>query len=366
MVLPLIESSSAIEQRIEKAIDHFVGKGSKAVRNFFSEDVKGFLEEVQSFDEELRANPETYITTRNIFRAKCNRIIEVGEEVVKSVKNRQIGKIIKRQFRELLAPCYKENPFIMRGLQKPRGYPGDYMMMEMGYKRETSQTGGFAGELDLYFFDRYNCIVCRKEKIKNYLREAIQKSTRKAIRVFTLGGGSSREWAELDQELSGNNRKRVLLTYLDHDEEALRFSKNRLGVLKTPNLVEYCNESLLRFRDSSEWHERAGSFDFVYAMGIADYFPDKLLCEISHRAMELVSPGGQFVIAHKDKERFFFPLLDWICDWNFVHRGETEFLALIGKARKGLNGAFEVKIDREKTGEIIFLIVTRKKKGIAS
>ncbi len=341
---------------IRETLGRFIKKRSKDIESFFYGDVKRFLSKLNKLEDITNDNRRK---ARSLFRKECDDIIKKGEILVADIKDGSLKKAIKQVFRKLLEPRYESNPFIKRGLEKPRGYAGDYMMMEMGYKKETASGNGLEGEFDLYFFERYQCILNRKEIIKNYLRKAIQCNQKEILQVLTLGGGPSREWMELDRELS-RLKPKIALSYLDQDREALQFSQRRLQKLDILKKLEFFDESLLGFRNSSRWSRRKEDFDFVYALGIADYFPDSFLTDVCHRALELVRRHGKFLITHKNKEKFSFPLLDWLCDWNFVHRNETEFRRIVTEALRTMQGTFHVEIERDDTGEVIFILVTKK------
>jgi len=344
---------------VKELTGRFKGKHSQFIEKFFTEDVTAYLEILKVFDEKLRKTTN-HQATMNDFRSKTEEIVQAGEELLANQQNdRRTEKLIKETFRELLYPWYDSNPFIQRGLWKPRGYPGDYMMMEMGYRKETSSLGGLAGQFDFLFFDRYQSILNRKEIIKAELRAVLASGRKPLLNVLTLGGGSSREWLEFDLEISREDRGRIKLTYLDQDEEALSFSRQRVQQAKLIRSAEFFGESLLQFRNSREWASRDRSYEFVYALGIADYFPDGLLIDICRRALNLVRPGGSFLITHKDDQKFNFPLLDWICDWRFVHRDADVFNKVVAQAIQDFDGEAEMSIKRDATDEILFIKAKR-------
>jgi hypothetical protein len=361
-VIAVSTISASSERTSGKELAYVLGrssaKRSKSLDEFLAQS-RTYAEVLRSIDLRLRRKNSQRLVIRD-FRTKTHGIVSVGERVLAQLApDRRGGKFLKEAFRGLLYPWYDSNPFIQRGLWKPRGYAGDYMMMEMGYRRETSLLGGLAGQFDLFFFDRYQSILNRKEIIKGELRKVLAYSRKPYLDILTLGGGSSREWIELDLELKSRDRGRVRLSYLDQDVEAVEFSRRRLAQTRLIRSADFFPTSLLQFRDSPQWTARDGSYDFVYALGIADYFPDGLLIDICQRALSLVRRGGSFLITHKDSDRFSFPLLDWVCDWRFVHRDAEKFRSVVEQAVQGSEGRTRSSIERDATGEILFIKIER-------
>lgn len=336
-----------------------------SIRQFFLFDVAKFEQKLRGLDSQLQVKRHKNINSsreRLLLQKYSEAVTLVGEKLLSQKHDREISKQVKQTFRKEIFHWLSKNPFISRGLQKPRGYPGDYMMMEMGYNREVPKKSfGLSGELDRICYGKYQCIPLRKEKLKELLRNKLEKSEKgKHLKILTLGGGPAREWIELDTEIKdGLNKRRVKLTYLDQDEEAVEFSRQRLKGCHLISDVEYRNESLLTFVKSPKWREHYGEFDLVYILGVGDYLGDSILTNIIVQGLNLIQKRGQFVITQKDKNRFNFMFLDWFCDWTFVKRDEAEFSHLLQEAISKSQGKFECEIIRERSGEIMFGIITR-------
>jgi hypothetical protein len=85
--------------------------------------------------------------------------------------------------------------------------------------------------------------------------------------------------------------------------------------------------------------------------------PDRIFKKLVYFLFELLDDRGKLVITYKDKN-IPFPALppDWFCDWDFVKRTEQE---LVDVAKGFGEGRYSLKIERESTGCIFFMIITK-------
>ncbi len=333
---------------------------------FFLSDVKELLTWLNETEDHLTVFPHEAATSslRQEVDKRCHGIVLRGEKLTERIRKVVAKKAVKAAFRRTIAPWIARNPFINRSLEKPRGYPGDYLMMEQAYSNQHDLSGGLAGVLDRFLLDHYNCVTHRKNWVKEHVKAHVARlaSTGVPIRILTLGSGPCREWFELEQELDPMQREgfsNVHLTCLDQDQEALEFCRTRLSNNSLLRSVDYVATSLLGFTKSEQWMHQSGTFDVVYGAGIADYFYDEMLSSIIASAFSLVKPAGELTITHKDSQSYNFHLADWMCDWLFVRRSEDEFAALFRQAVSMLRIPFEFRVERDATGEMMFGVVTR-------
>lgn len=275
---------------------------------------------------------------------------------LESQKEQQGARV---QLREQLRPVLRENSFIIRCLDKPQGYPGDFMMMEVGYEDQVNPHLRL-GTLDRYFIDKYYSIILRKEKVKARIKNLLSRDrTRESIEILAIGGGPAREWLELGAELGNRNLGKVRLTYLDQDADAMAFAAKRLDNNPLLADVEYRKESLFEFSRSTSWRQKESSYDFVYGIGIADYFFERVLVSIVAQCLRLARKGGEVLMTHKDHNAFPFAPADWLCDWTFVHRSKSDFKKTLSNAVKESGVHASIAIDHEPSGEILFGYLNR-------
>lgn len=337
----------------------------EGIRGFLSHDLVIFEQRLEDLSRRLsllQRKKWSLVRERRLLEEYCDEIVMKGEQLVGQLNDQATAKRVKQIFRRHISRWLAENPFIWRGLQKPRGYPGDYMMMLMGYDGVvTNRARGLSSELDRICYKKYRAIPFRKERLKELIIDFMERANRSNnLKILTLGGGPCREWIELGAARKNRwGEHRVDLTYLDQDEKASAFSREHLRNNRLISAVEYRNETLLSFVKSPSWEDRHNMYDFVYILGVADYLKDGFLTNVIAQGLSLIRQSGKFVVTQKDRLKFNLEFLDWFCDWSFIKRDEGKFMNVLREAMSKVNRRFKCEIIREKTGQIMFGIITK-------
>ncbi|MFH1283748.1 MAG: hypothetical protein ABII27_08805 [bacterium] len=244
-------------------------------------------------------------------------------------------------------------------ITKPMGYPGDYKMLEIVYNRKTITTG-IGKYFDHYCLNTPYAIAVRNRKdlTREILKKCIGKVKKgEVLKILNLACGSCRELREIFDAKTPCLGK-VIFTCVDHDTEALGYSKAKIDKIKPSwAKINYVNENVLKYKlNNRESIKKLGTQDIVYSIGLSDYLPDRILTNIIKFSMHLTSIGGKFIVACKDRDKYKPVSPDWYTDWHFVPRNEEVFLSLVKNAC-GQNCKF--KTMWEKTGNIIITIINK-------
>jgi extracellular factor (EF) 3-hydroxypalmitic acid methyl ester biosynthesis protein len=326
------------------------------IKAFFFIDLRMAIERMIDIDAGLPQNISPG-TVADICEEPLERLVSAGDELDTSLQNIALVKEIKSRVRLLLGQFFYQSQVMRRSLEKPRGYPGDYQMLEMLYDN-TEVSGGIGCYLDRFALNRpySRAVRRRKDMMKDMLYSFINTSNRHSLRILNLASGSCREIREmLDRTIryQGN----VELTCIDQDEEAISYSKEQLAALDRRNIsVNFIQGNILRLEDLDIGPD--DSLDMVYSIGIADYLQDRMLTKIFRDSFQKLRPGGKLVVAYKDKDKNKPLSINWYVDWNFVPRNEQEFMSLISGALAGKN--YSIAVKRERTDIIFFAEITRE------
>ncbi|MBF0215636.1 MAG: hypothetical protein HQL30_01430 [Candidatus Omnitrophica bacterium] len=288
-----------------------------------------------------------------------------ADDYMRKIRNRPLVNKVMEEFRELTAPWAYKAYIVKRSFDKPRGYPGDYRIMEYIYD-ETIMSKDIGHSFDRYFQgNEYAvCVRKRKDHMREHLKKAISLSDKKGFKVLNIACGSCREMRELlsDKMFVHDNGlvdKNIEFHLLDQDTEALGFSISCLEKYDhIVNISTHGNEILDLIKGVSI-DSRPNSFDIMYTIGLADYLPDRVLGNfISACFDKYLSPGGEFVLAHKDISRYKPLAANWFCDWKFYSREKSDLNGLITKYLP--HGEYDLSYERDKTGIIIFAMIKKK------
>ena len=139
------------------------------ISEFFLRDLKSFLDAADEISKEVRKKNSDKSVLMKRFKNINDVIVLKGYELEKSIQNKRVIKAIKESFRLLVSTLAYKSLIVKRAFEKPRGYPGDYGMIENVYNNRPYSEG--VGELyDKYFLRREDCHVfgirdCQLKKI---------------------------------------------------------------------------------------------------------------------------------------------------------------------------------------------------------
>lgn len=270
-------------------------------------------------------------------------------------------KGIKTEFRKAIIPWYSKSYLMTRATTKPRGFPGDFMLLERIYDNvpvpDSSQ--GVGMYLDRWFLDSHLALAVRNRKdyMRNLLASRLNERKDSAFNILNLASGPCREWQELPSSL---NLKNVKLTCVDIDQEALDYLRTRLNGLEDRGLeLVTANENIIKMalRKKEEIEKKYGLQDLVYSIGLFDYLPDSMLAKVVSRGYDLLKEKGSMLLAFKDREKYQTTRYDWLTDWNFQPRNEQTATEFLEKNGFKLN---QMKVSREPLNTIIFYEITKR------
>ncbi len=328
------------------------------VHDFFRKDVRQYHEDLSALALEIgNQEDEQPEIEKKLTGLTSNLLMKAGslEKDVDAISMKKIKQI----FRELIGSSVYQGHLVKMAYEKPRGYPGDYILFEAIYENRP-KSEGIGRYLDRCFLSESYTIAVRnrKDKMKVILKDFIENSQLSYIRLLNVACGPCREVRELFSEPLRLNEKRVTFTGLDHDEEALDLSRMLLNHLPPNVEARFFKENVLSlFRNSKYYVDLLGKQDVIYILGLSEYLPDRIFKKLVHFLFQLLNEKGMLVITYKDKN-IPFPALppDWFCDWTFVKRTEED---LMNMAKELGEGRYSLRIEREGTGCIFFLILTK-------
>ncbi len=329
------------------------------VEQYFIKDVKKYIAEVIRLSKIANLDSIDKNTVLNLKKANDD-IVQNGEKIIQKITQKNIRKKVKQAFRLLIGPWAYKSLIMKRGFEKPRGYPGDYKMLEIIYDKEPFSTG-FGRYFDLYFLNNpyAEAVRKRKDRTAELLVDAINNHPASSMNILNLACGSCREIRDV---LSSNKlcyKGSINFGLVDHDEEALSFTKQALEIFRKSNIeFSYFQENILKFYDHKAHYEKLfGKQDLIYSIGLVDYFPDRMLKEMISFCLELLAAKGKLLLTIKDKDRDPFAPLPpgWYCDWEFVPRNEQDIIDLVKSSGSNIN----VKTNLDESGKIVFIEITK-------
>lgn len=318
------------------------------LNTFFNIEVTSYLNSVKEINNRINLLSSYSQIEQDSLNKITSNIVKLGYELEGIIGHKLAIMQIKDMFRELIKPWICKSQIMARALGKPRGYPGDYMMLEYIYDN-VSISDGIGKYFDLGFLksELTNAVRNRKNKTKERLENIIEKSEN--LKIVNLASGPCREI----QELNPIFLERIFsITCVDFDSEALTYSK---GKIKSKN-ISFLQKDIVDIAKKGDRMLFENS-DIIYSIGLIDYFPTRLLSRLITFILSNLKSGGKLILTIKDRDKYYPAQEDWLTDWRFIPRTEKDIIAIINQAK---TSDVNILLSRDDSGIIIFLEVTKK------
>lgn len=239
-------------------------------------------------------------------------------------------------FRSQVGSYYTNNPFIGRALRKPRGYAGDYEMMNQIYQNNFEGNSFFEA-----LMHRYGITESSSKSVmyrRGYFCERIMKlaAGKDRFTFASMASGPAQEVIELLTRIPPEDSAKYHIFLIDQDIEALLNSKRN------------CNEKILNRNLQCTIHfipisvkqvlEQAPEtmalsevrFDFIYTAGLYDYLMQPVAVLLTSTLLKwLKNPGGQMIVGNFHPNNPTKTISELVADWKLIHRTEEEMLDLV-------------------------------------
>lgn len=258
--------------------------------------------------------------------------------------------------RQQLSPFVYGAPFASRAFYKPRGYAGDFEMMNHLYRNELIGKTLFDQCMHKYFIDEPagNAVKNRGEYLHKKIKQLVQsKPHNQKIKILSLASGPAMEqqlFLRNNQELYGRN---IEFTCIDQDEESLKHAqKQLLSLERQKNSGFKFSFNNLAVKNIIVQGLPDKDYDLIYSAGLFDYFTDPVAQMAAQQMMNGVKPGGQIIIGNFSKTNPCVPFMEYVLDWILIYRSEDDLQRLFG-------GIGKTTIEQEQLGVNLFAVINK-------
>lgn len=268
----------------------------------------------------------------------------------------------KRLTELLVTPLLFPSPIWLRAYQKPRGYPGDFELMN--YMYDETRVGGSVYARIMHQLGREERLAAtvrnRRDLLVRHIREAVVRSksyAREEVRICSIGAGPARELEEF--LLAGDLPVRVNIWLVDQDEDALAFAYERLrraSLLEADRIDIRCRFTSFRqlLSDVDLMRELSGQ-DLIYSAGLFDYLSTSIAQGLLRQLVSLLAQDGCLLIGNAAADTGIRWVPEFVLDWRLRYRTAAEMLELADAL--SVRTHIETKTDDSSAWH--FLLVTR-------
>ena len=326
-------------QELNRWVDH--SETILAVRDQLSSDL--LLDFVQDVDSQVTGTVNELFAR---FEAEARAVPEEDLLIHKSFARRE------------LHPLMLCAPFMHRTFNKPLGYAGDYLMVDMILRSPYEGPTSYAKIINKVTLRsdtaeaHRNRIIELTQLLENEARRA--SDLRRPIRVLNIGCGPA---VELQRLLAKSwLSDQIDLTLIDFNEPTLEFAETKLREIA----LEHSRKTKMQFvhRSVHELLKQAlraqnppeEKYDLVYCAGLFDYLNDKVCSRLTQLFYRWLNPGGAVMVTNVHADQPVRGFMEHLQEWSLVLRNEQQMADLVPTHP-------QERIYVDKTGANVFMLL---------
>jgi len=257
----------------------------------------------------------------NLLQQKLEAIAKIRASL--STEDEIVYKQEFRNYKDLLLILH-QCPFAKYVNDKPRGYPGDFITQEMiilGRKLPEYRYLGDTSLGQLQSSLTYDMPACAANDFRlQYIKSRIKQSGKN---IASIGSGSAIEYWDMEEELF--NTHSILL--IDQDNGALESAKNHIKN-KADSFI-FHQDNILKFILCNDKRDFFSEKDFIYLLGLLDYFSIKHSKKIVTNLWKNVKSEGTLLLtnAHPSNPTRF--LMEYVSEWYLNYKTKDEIYQIV-------------------------------------
>ncbi|MCE9606194.1 MAG: class I SAM-dependent methyltransferase [Planctomycetia bacterium] len=240
---------------------------------------------------------------------------------------------------------------------KPRGYAGDFEMLDDFWTRRENES--LPGKL----FDRYflkqaavEAVRARMEQAASAIMRPALEPEREELRVVSIGSGAATDLLQAAKLLPESACRKLRYSLVDIDEHALEFAKRRLDATLAPEQTTAHRENLFRLAKGRRGAALVADADVVLCTGLFDYLGDADAAAMLAMFWRGLRAGGTLLVGNFAPHCPTRAYMEWLGNWYLVYRTVEEFTLIADAAEIP---AAQRRIGADRTGCDLFLVAEK-------
>jgi len=313
------------------------------------------------FDLSYQLQQDSAAAIPDTLQIQCNSILDEFNDRLQGFQQQDGTKPEVEEyawgyvFKEIF-PYFMRSRFAERAYYKPKGYAGDYLMMEMIYRNQPEGDGKLGTLTDTWCLNSAaskavrgrRTLLC--DQLESISRQKLAEG--KPIRIMNLACGSNRELFDFLHRCEATEL--IEATCVDADPRALEYTDQQVNVFPHHATIRLMNDNVVRWAVGGMRHQY-GLQDIIYSAGLTDYLDRRLFQALIARCYQHLKPGGVLIIGNftpLNRNRVF---MDRILHWKLIYRGAADLEELFATSPFGR----EPEILAEDQGVNLFAMATR-------
>jgi len=258
-------------------------------------------------------------------------------------------------FKELF-PYVMRSRMAERAYYKPKGYAGDFMMMEMIYDDQPSGDGKLGALLDRWFLrsSAAEAVRGRRQLMASQLARltSARLCETENVRIMNLACGPNRELFDFLSDCEYADAIEALC--IDIDADALQYTNKQVNTFHHHATIRLMRENLVKWALGRIRHSFDAQ-DIIYSAGLMDYLNDKMFVKMIDRCHTQLKPGGVLVLGNFGLDNPNRNIMDHLLHWSLIYRDEDTLRDLFSQSR--FEG--DIQVITEAQGINLFAVATK-------
>ncbi len=279
-------------------------------------------------------------------------------ETLVDIEKLEKNSIFHRLFQSHLFPYLQGADLSRRAFEKPRGYDGDFEMMNQVYRQDFEGADLMGKVIHHYAInvETNAAVQFRRPYFLSHMESALDLPGNKNF--LSLASGPAWEVQDVVTRWPQKNLDRVVFHLFDLDRAALEHSQTKIFEIaieksKSPN-IEFVNASVKALLNHHE--ESAHLFDLIYSGGLFDYLDNLTSKVIVQNLVKMLRPNGRVVIGNLTKDVRTKGFISLLLNWQLIYKTEADM-------REWVNGVPNCKVSVDYDPNRINAFIVIEKKG---
>jgi len=183
-------------------------------------------------------------------------------------------------------------------------------------------------------------------------RSLMTEGANRPFRVASVGSGPAIDIERAAKLLSEPRRRRLAVTLLDLDAEALEHASGRLAAWLQAEQLILVRDNLFRLADKPGAAAGLAGADMLICTGLFDYLPDEPAKGLLRLFWQQLAPEGMLLVGNFAPHCPTRAFMEWIGNWYLIYRTAEDLARLAEQA--GIPAPC-VRIGAERLGIDLFL-----------
>lgn len=258
-------------------------------------------------------------------------------------------------FKELF-PYFMRSRLAERAYYKPKGFAGDFKMIEQIYRMMPEGDGKLGYLIDGWLLKQIppQAVRNRRRLLCDMLDRLCRQRLNggRPLHIMNLACGPCRELFDLLARCDYSQFINALC--IDIDAEALQFANRYVNTTPHQASVRFMHENVIKWALGRAKHD-FGPQDIIYSSGLCDYLDRRLVTRLIERCHGQLTTGGALVIGNFTPANPDRQFMDNIMYWRLIHRDENEMRQLFAETSFG----DQVTLIAEEEGVNLFAVATK-------